>query len=55
MTDDDFRDLALGLDGVVEGAHMGHPDFRVNNRIFAACASPDVSPKGRTRSAQSKI
>lgn len=36
MTDDDFRDLALALDGVVEGAHMGHPDFRVNNRIFAS-------------------
>lgn len=36
MTDDDFRDLALALDGVVEGAHMGHPDFRVNNRIVAS-------------------
>jgi len=36
MTDDNFRDLALALDGVVEGAHMGHPDFRVNNRIFAS-------------------
>jgi len=36
MTDDDFRNLALALDGTVEGAHMGHPDFRVNNRIFAS-------------------
>lgn len=36
MTDDDFRDLALALDGAEEGAHMGHPDFRVNNRIFAS-------------------
>lgn len=35
MTEDDFRDLALALDGTVEGAHMGHPDFRANNRIFA--------------------
>lgn len=35
MTEDDFRDLALALDGAVEGAHMGHPDFRANNRIFA--------------------
>jgi hypothetical protein len=35
MTADDFRDIALGLDGVVEGAHMGHPDFRANGRIFA--------------------
>lgn len=36
MTDDDFRDLALAIDGVNEGAHMGHPDFRVNNRIVAS-------------------
>jgi len=31
----DFRRIALGLDGVVESAHMGHPDFRANGRIFA--------------------
>lgn len=36
MTDDDFRDIALALDGTVEGAHLGHPDFRANNRIFAS-------------------
>jgi len=30
----DFRRLALGLDGVVESAHMGHPDFRAHGRIF---------------------
>jgi hypothetical protein len=36
MTDDDFRDIALALDGATEGAHMGHPDFRANNRIFAS-------------------
>jgi hypothetical protein len=35
MTPDDFRRLALALDGAIESAHMGHPDFRVNNRIFA--------------------
>jgi hypothetical protein len=23
------------LNGAIEGAHMGHPDFRVNGRIFA--------------------
>ena len=23
------------MTGVVEGAHMGHPDFRVDDRIFA--------------------
>ena len=27
--------MALALDGVIEGAHMGHPDFRANGRIFA--------------------
>ena len=35
MTVAGFRRLALGLTGVVESAHMGHPDFRVNGRIFA--------------------
>ena len=32
--------MALALAGAVEGAHMGHPDFRVNGRIFATL-SPD--------------
>lgn len=36
MTAADFRRLALGLDGAIEGAHMGHPDFRANGRIFAS-------------------
>jgi hypothetical protein len=31
----DFRRIALGMKEAVESAHMGHPDFRVNNRIFA--------------------
>jgi hypothetical protein len=35
MTADDFRRIALGMKGAVEQAHMGHPDFRVNGRIFA--------------------
>jgi hypothetical protein len=35
MTPDLFRRIALGLPGAVEGAHMGHPDFRANGRIFA--------------------
>ena len=35
MRANDFRRIALGMEGAVEGAHMGHPDFRVNNRIFA--------------------
>ena len=35
VTADDLRRIALGQKGAVEGAHMGHPDFRVNGRIFA--------------------
>ena len=35
MRERDFRRIALGMEGAVEGSHMGHPDFRVNNRIFA--------------------
>jgi hypothetical protein len=35
MTTATFRRLALAMRGAVEGAHMGHPDFRVNGRIFA--------------------
>jgi hypothetical protein len=34
-SENDFRRMALGMTGAVEGAHMGHPDFRVDNRIFA--------------------
>ena len=34
-----FRRLALSLDGAVEGAHMGHPDFRVHERVFASLHS----------------
>jgi len=35
MNADDFRRLALAFDTAVEGAHMGHPDFRAHGRIFA--------------------
>jgi hypothetical protein len=41
MRPDQFRRIALALEGVVEGAHMSHPDFRVNNRIFASLHSKD--------------
>ncbi|HEY7500003.1 MAG TPA: hypothetical protein VH740_15895 [Vicinamibacterales bacterium] len=41
MTADDFRRLALDMQGVVERAHMGHPDFRANGRIFASIHSND--------------
>jgi hypothetical protein len=37
----DFRRTALGLAETAEGAHMGHPDFRVRNKIFASLGVPD--------------
>jgi len=42
MTADDFREIALSMQGAVEGSHMGHPDFRANGRIFATLHSNDT-------------
>lgn len=39
MDADDFRRIALGLEGAEESSHMGNPDFRVGGRIFATLAS----------------
>ncbi len=41
MTPDDFRELALEMQDAIESAHMGHPDFRANGRIFATLHSND--------------
>jgi hypothetical protein len=42
MTPNQFRRIALGMQGAIEGQHMGHPDFRAaNGRIFATLA-PDA-------------
>ena len=41
MTADTFRRLALALEGAVEGVHMGHPDFRVNGKVFATLHADD--------------
>ena len=38
----DFRRIALGMQGAVEGAHMGHPDFRAHGRIFATLHSDNL-------------
>jgi len=35
LTPNQFRSIALALDDAIESAHMGHPDFRANGRIFA--------------------
>ncbi|HEV2710216.1 MAG TPA: MmcQ/YjbR family DNA-binding protein [Edaphobacter sp.] len=34
-----FRKLALDLSDAVESSHMGHPDFRLNDRIFATLSA----------------
>jgi len=39
MNAKDFRRIALSLEGVEEGSHMGAVDFRVGGRIFATLAS----------------
>lgn len=39
----EFREIALSFAGGTEGAHMQHPDFRANGRIFATLAYPDES------------
>src|SRR5215475_5661333 len=35
MTADGFRRITLKLNGAIESAHMGHPDFSANGKIFA--------------------
>lgn len=40
MTANDFRRIALSLPHTAESAHMGHPDFRVANRVFASLGYP---------------
>jgi YjbR len=41
VTADHFRDIALSMNGAVEGAHMQHPDFRANGRIFASLSATE--------------
>lgn len=39
MNAEDFRRIALSLEGAEEGSHMGAKDFRVGGRIFATLAA----------------
>ncbi len=41
MNADDFRRIALSLEGAEESSHMGKADFRVAGRIFATLASEE--------------
>jgi hypothetical protein len=39
MDANDFRRIALSLEGAEEGSHFGQADFRVGGRIFATLAA----------------
>ena len=41
MTGKGFRKIALGMEGAIESAHMNHPDFRANGKIFATLKGDD--------------
>ncbi len=38
-----FRRIALALPGAAESSHMGHPDFRVDGKVFATLGHPDAA------------
>jgi len=35
--------MALRLPDAIEAAHMGHPDFRVGDKIFATLGYPSIA------------
>jgi len=41
VTPAQFRRLALAFPETVESAHMNHPDFRVQGKVFATLGYPD--------------
>ncbi len=41
MKPDEFHRIALSMPEASERAHMGHPDFRADGRIFATLSYPD--------------
>jgi len=41
MTANDFRRIALSFPEAEERAHMDHPDFRVEGKIFATLGYPE--------------
>jgi hypothetical protein len=43
MTPNQFRRLALALPDATEGAHGGHPDFRIGGKVFASLGYPDAT------------
>lgn len=55
MTTKTFRRIALGMDGAIESAHMGHPDFRANGKIFATLQGNDRGMVKLTPEQQNKF
>jgi hypothetical protein len=49
MTIAQFRRLALSMPEASEGAHMGHPDFRVQGKIFATLFPRDGTMNGMVK------
>ncbi len=49
MTTDTFRKTALEIPGAVESAHMNHPDFRVEGKIFATLRTIDEEDWGMVK------
>src|SRR2546422_144120 len=43
VTTREFRSMALSLPSTSEQAHMNHPDFRVEGKIFATLGYPDTA------------
>jgi hypothetical protein len=41
MTANKFCSLALEISGAIESAHMNHPDFRIDGKVFASVGYPD--------------
>src|SRR3954470_22374451 len=39
---DIFRRVALGMADAIESAHMGHPDFRANGKVFATIHADQI-------------
>jgi hypothetical protein len=42
MTADEFRRCARALPSASEGAHVGHPDFRVGGKVFATLGADET-------------
>ena len=43
MNSDQFRKILLSHQGVSEGLHNGHVDFRLHGKVIASLGSPDNS------------